>query len=507
MSDSLYGLLQRAATQAANHPAIVFRGRTVSYGELLAASDRAATLLARHGAQPGRRAAFCFRKSPEALMALFGLIRTGVTYVPLDPAWPAERIETICREANIELWVGNVPPGCPGIKTAILAAPCPASAVALDAAAGCEPARNPPLEPSEGTANILYTSGSTGQPKGIQITTRSLLHFARWAVDYFGVRPADRVANHAPYNFDLSTLDIFAAVDAGATMCPVPESIKVLPYQMARFVADQQITVWYSVPFALAMMVNHLGAHDLSRLRHVIFAGEVMPKPVLQALARALPRAAFTNLYGPTETNVCTEYRVDEADLADEDPLPIGRAIADTRVWIVNEEGGLISDDQTGELIVAGPTVTSGYFDDAELTARRLVLAPDGQGLAYRTGDLVSRRVDQVLRFHGRCDRMIKCRGYRIEPGEIEAVLCRHPRVKEAAVFRVSDATLGDQLQACIGGDPKDRPSSAELAAVCRQSLPVYMVPELWQFHDELPRTDRGKIDLQRLQQSEGSPL
>ena len=351
---------------------------------------------------------------------------------------------TICRDAGIELWVGNVAPPIP-LRT-IFAPPATGPGVPITAAADVPVGE--PAEPAGGVANILFTSGSTGRPKGIEITTRSLLHFSRWVVETFGLSPADRVANHAPYSFDLSTLDVFAAVRAGATMCPVPEDIKGLPYQVARLIAEMKITVWYSVPFALTIMLDKLGTHDLSSLRHVIFAGEVMPNATLRAMARSLPHATLTNLFGPTETNVCTWHRVTLEDLAADTPLPIGRPIADTRVWILDEAGR--PAEGAGELLVAGPTVTKGYFGDPEMTARRLTPAPDGDGLAYHTGDLVSRRPDGVLLFHGRHNRMIKCRGYRIEPGEIEAVLGRHPAVKEAFVFLVADQESGERLKACV---------------------------------------------------------
>jgi amino acid adenylation domain-containing protein len=514
MSNALYALLQQTAAARPDSLALLFRDRQMSYRQLLDESTRAAALLAMHGARPGRRVAFCFRKSPEALIALFALIRTGATYVPLDPVWPADRAATICRDAGIELWVGNVAPPIP--LATVFAPPLTGPGVALSSAVhgdGHEPA-----EPSGGIANILFTSGSTGRPKGIEITARSLLHFSRWVVETFALGPADRLANHAPYSFDLSTLDIFAAVRAGAAMCPVPEEIKGLPYQVARLIAELKITVWYSVPFALTVMLDKLAAHDLGALRHIFFAGEVMPKSTLRALARALPHASLTNLYGPTETNVCTWHAVTPEDLLDDAPLPIGRAISDTRLWIVGEAG------QPGELLVAGPTVTAGYAGDPDLTARRLVPAPDGDGLAYRTGDLVSRRADGVLLFHGRCDRLIKCRGYRIEPGEVEAVLAAHPAVKEAFVFletdprpaesvgrpagsagrgpagRPADSGAGDRLIACIApASPGERPTEAELTAHCRRYLPPAMLPDEWRTLEALPRTDRGKVDLEAL--------
>ncbi len=506
MPESLYKLLQDAATKHGGHIALVAGEQSMTYAELLYASDRTAALFARHGARPGRRVAFCFRKSTDAIVALFGLIRTGATYVPLDPAWPVERIRTLCRDAEISLWTGtDPPPAVPGIVASVTSKTKSEGGASLDSAAEIEPDGAPPQRPPDGVTNILYTSGSTGQPKGVEITERSLLHFSQWVVATFGLTMEDRVANHAPYNFDLSTLDIFAAIRAGATMYPVPERIKMFPYQLAEFIAEKKITTWYSVPSALIMLQlrGRLEAHNLSGLRHVIFAGEVMPKSALQELARRLPDTAFTNLYGPTETNACTWHRIEERDLTSDDPIPIGRPIDDTRVWIVGEDGAEVGNGDSGELLVAGPTLTTGYFGDASSTAHRLIPAPDGRGRAYRTGDRVSRRNDGVLMFHGRLDRMIKCRGHRIEPGEIEAVLCRHPNVKEAAVIPIPDPVFGNRIRAYVAAHDDRSIQEPELANLCRNELPSYMLPDEWKLVDRLPRTDRGKIDYSRLAAAE----
>lgn len=488
---SLFSLLEQAAHVHGRRIAVEFGGASITYLELRQRAEALAGALQRQGADAGTRVAFCFQKSIDALVALFAIVRTGAAYVPIDPAWPAERINSIVADAGVSIWVGTAlpPTGVAGIKRVF-------SGSELG-----EPLGGEAPAPHRGIANILYTSGSTGRPKGVEITTLSLMHFSAWAVDHFGLTPDDRLANHAPYNFDLSTFDIFAAVRAGARMCPVPESLKMFPYQMAKFIAEKRITTWYSVPSALVMMQlrGKLAEHDFSRLRHVIFAGEVMPKPALEALAREIPHASWTNLYGPTETNVCTYYRCDAADFAADGPVPIGRAISDTRLWIMDADGRPCAGGESGELWVAGPTVTTGYFGDKELTSSRCVPAPDGRGACYRTGDRVRTRPDGVLMFEGRIDRMIKCRGHRIEPGEIEAALQRHPAVKQAAVVPLADPVFGNRLKACVALRGGMSLSEPEIMAFCKALIPAYMMPDVWHFLDALPQTDRGKVDLQAL--------
>ncbi len=501
-SSSLFTLLENAASSYGGRVAIEFGSDSLTYSALLERSRRFAVVLADAGARPGERVAFCFKKSIDAVVSMFAIIRTGAAYVPIDPAWPAERMQAIIDDAGIAIWTGTAAPpaGLTGIAKSF---PVP-DAAAVDrwmSERGLRPVDGPAPAPERGIANILYTSGSTGRPKGVEITTLSLVHFSAWGAEYFGLTPEDRLSNHAPYNFDLSTFDIFAAVRAGATMCPVPESLKMFPYQMAKFIADRRISVWYSVPSALIMMQlrGKLGDHDLSTLRHVIFAGEVMPKPALQTLGAEIPHVTWTNLYGPTETNVCTHHRCDSADFADDGPVPIGRAITETRLWIVDERGTAVADGESGELWVAGPTVTTGYCGDTELTSRRCTPAPDGDGLCYRTGDRVRRRADGVLMFEGRIDRMIKRGGHRIEPGEIEAALYRHPDVRQAAVVPLADPVFGSRIKACVSAKEGRAIDEAGLIAFCRPLVPTYMMPDVWHIMDALPETDRGKIDLQAL--------
>jgi len=510
-STSIFSLLIRAADTHGDRPVIEFQNDTINYHELLDRSLRLAAALSEAGAAPGTFAAFSFKKSIDAIVALFAIARTGATYVPLDPTWPVARLQAIRAAAPFDIWTGSsTPPLELGSVSAIFTTENgTAPARSLESITDqYQPLAADIVPPANDIANVLFTSGSTGTPKGVQITTRSLLHFARWGVKTFGLTPADRLANHAPYNFDLSTFDIFAAVAAGACMCPIAEPLRMFPYRLAQDIAARGITTWYSVPSALALLVQRgkLADHDLRNLRCILFAGEVMPKPLLRDIAAALPDVELANLYGPTETNVCTWHRVTSNDLEDDIPLPIGLPIDDTRAWLLPEETNVSRSERetdTGELLIAGPTVTPGYLNDQTLTNEKLIAAPDGNGLAYRTGDRCRRDESGVLHFLGRIDRMIKARGHRIEPGEIEAALEACAGVKEVAVIAIADATFGNRIKACVSLDgpaPQDNDEpQAQLIGFARQRLPSYMVPDLWEFWEYLPRTERGKVDYQAL--------
>lgn len=511
-SDSLYTLLAAAARRRPDHVAIDYLGTHMTYAEL----DRQASLVARfltaRGVGPGQRIGFCFRKCPEALVCLFGIIRTGATYVPFDPQLPPTRINALLHHCDIRCMVADASiAGIEGLDWRVVARPAGEPAAAdivplADILASASTADSPVLAPADDITSILYTSGSTGEPKGVMITTKSLLHFAQWGVDTFDITSTDRISNHAPYSFDLSTFDIFAAVRAGATMCPVPETAHSYPSRLARFIAQERITLWYSVPWSLVLMGMRGSLHtlDLSHLRHVLFAGEVMPPEHLRVLMKLIPNATWWNLYGPTETNVCTYHKVEPADLDRPEGVPIGRPITNTRSWIVDLNGLPVPAGEPGELVISGPTLFRGYFNNPKGTREVFLSAPDGSR-AYRTGDNVIDRGDGVLLFLGRCDRMVKVRGYRIELAEVEKVVAEHPAVAEVAVLAVRDSILSNTLAGFVSLRDGHEVTGGELAAYCRRHLPYYMIPTKWRFLDRLPRNPHGKIDLTRLaRQAEG---
>jgi amino acid adenylation domain-containing protein len=350
-------------------------------------------------------------------------------------------------------------------------------------------------------AYVLYTSGSTGIPKGVMLTHRNALAFVDWAVAELAVSRDDRLSNHAPLHFDLAVFDVFAAARAAAAVVLVPRSAAAFPVELAAFIREKEISVWYSVPSALNMLATRgeLEPGGPPRLRLVLFAGEVFPIAQLRGAMAAFPRAEFYNLYGPTETNVCTFYPVPRPLPEDCTAIPIGYPISDVELLAITDTGDVTGPGERGELWVHGPTVMRGYLGEAEHTAK-VLRAPDPrrpQLTGYGTGDLVSADETGLWSFFGRRDSQIKSRGYRIELGEIEAALSGHPQIAECAVVPVPDPAFGSLIAAYVVTSAALSP--ADLTAYSRTALPSYMVPTSFSVLAALPRTSTGKIDYQAL--------
>jgi acyl-coenzyme A synthetase/AMP-(fatty) acid ligase len=304
----------------------------------------------------------------------------------------------------------------------------------------------------------------------------------------------------APLTFDLSVFDIFATCRAAACLTVLPEGAATFPVSIARFLEAERISVWYSVPSVLTLLACYgdLQQFDLSDLRMVIFAGEVFPPKHLARLMAELAHPRYLNWYGPTETNVCTAFEV-PAGWAEAQPTPIGKACANTEVFAVTSEGRRVSQPgEEGELCVRGPSLMRGYWGQAAKTSEVLVRNPfraEYDEFVYRTGDLVTLQADGNYAYTGRRDNMVKIRGYRVELGEVETTLYRHPAIREAAVLPTQDELLGTRLRAVVTTDGGGNLAREEVLDHCRQWLPSYMVPDIVEFREEMPRTSTGKVD------------
>lgn len=513
----LHHLLEASARRDPDRTAIVDRDRSITYGELDARSNQLAHALLELGLTRGDRVGLYLDKSLESLIGIYGVLKAGGTYVPFDPKAPTSRLGYIARNCGIRAMVSAADKSAAwagiaegsSLEAIVVASsdvrlPAPEGVRLVDASVlRSRSEMSPGVEGIDlDLAYILYTSGSTGEPKGVMLSHRNALTFVEWGVERFGVTADDRLSNHAPLHFDLTILDIFAAASAGATMVIVPSETSVFPIEVRNFIEESEITVWYSVPSVLTMLTlrGGLATGSFPRLRTLLFAGEVFPAKYLRRLMTVLPHVSFFNLYGPTETNVCTFYEVPELPEDQTETIPIGRAIDNVEVFAVTEDGRVAGTGETGELYVRGTTIMQGYWGDAARTGRVLFPDPFGEQVrdpVYRTGDLVRRDEDGNYRLFGRRDHQIKSRGYRIELGEIESALYAHPDVLECAVMAEADELITNRIKAYVV--TAKGVGEAELVRFCEERIPRYMIPEEYVFADELPKTSTGKIDRQAL--------
>jgi amino acid adenylation domain-containing protein len=523
MNELLHRLLEKAADAFPGGTAVVDGDREMSYGQLDATANRIARQLGDLGVRPGDRVGLYLEKSAESLACIYGVLKAGAAYVPLAPDAPAARLSRIARHAGIRVLLAGAElarqwPALAGADSLATYLVCvnakasesprlPDATVLGTEDLARQPATRPAVAADPGdVAYVLYTSGSTGVPKGVMLTHQNALSFVSWAVREFSLTRHDRLSNHAPLHFDLTIFDVFAAACAGASMVIVPREVAMFPAELASFTAGKDISVWYSVPSAVNMLATGggRGPAELPRLRLVLFAGEVFPMGQLRQALAAFPHARFYNLYGPTETNVCTYYPVVRPLPENASSIPIGEPIDGVELLCIAGDGRPAAAGELGELWVSGPTVMRGYLGDPEHTAD-VLRAPDPARpdvIAYRTGDLISRDVDRQCHFFGRRDSQIKSRGYRIELGEIEATLNTHPSVLECAVIPVPDATYGNQIRAFIV--TAEHITAVGLIAHLRKFLPSYMIPWSFDHMNMLPRTSTGKIDYQVLKKIAG---
>lgn len=525
-------LLSDSITQHAvrDGNAIAFKcgAEQLSYSELDRSSNQLAHTLLRTGLVSGNRVGVFMPRHLHCSIAIYGIIKAGGIFVPIDPHLSAGAVSQLLIDAGIRHLVTHPKKFRVLQKLARISNPlkvlvslerCPLPTASplpsaeliswqtVTQASSSSPELVTPIS-SESPAYMMYSSGSTGHPKGIVHTHRSGLAYVRLSIETYAITDTDVIAGHPPINFDMSTLGYFVGPHAGATTILISEAHTKMPVNLAQLVADEAITIWYSVPLALIQLLErgNLSEHQFPHLRWIKFAGEPFPPKYLRPFMRLFPHARFSNIYGPAEVNQCTYFHLPEdyPNQSEDTPIPIGRIWPETDSCIIDENDNPVAPGSTGELAVHSPTMMSGYWGRPEQSASALLhrIAPDGQSRSYyRTGDLVRERVPHQIEFLGRKDRQIKIRGYRVELEEVEHALNQHPAVAEAGVYWINSGEA-KEIHAAIQSAPQQTPDVAQIRIDLAAMLSPYAIPSFITVVDQFPRTSSGKIDRSQLKLS-----
>lgn len=482
-------------------------GATLTYRELNERANRVAGFLLEQGVRAGDRVGIVLPKTIDAFTIVFGVMKARAAYVPVDYSSPVERIRTILTDCQVSavfldrrcLEVADV------CGTVVLVgdekADCPTGVFHWNDVLEQSPAAPDAASRNSGElAYILYTSGSTGIPKGVMLTHQNAIGYVDWCSEVFNPSEHDRFSSHAPFHFDLSILDIYVPIKHGARVDLIPDDLGKNPRELAAFIADHRITVWYSTPAILSLLAEfgQLSKFDYSSLRLVLFAGEVFPVKQLRKLAALWPLPSYYNLYGPTETNVCT-YAAIPIPIPESrtEPFPIGWTCSHCKALVLTPEDQPVKQGEDGLLYISGSSVFSGYWARPTETAA-VFIERDGVRW-YNTGDVVREDSKDGFIYVGRRDRMVKRRGYRIELDEIGTALYRHPAIQEAAVISAPHPESGVRIICFLVAGGSSRPSILELKAFCGKHLPSYMNPDVFIFLESLPRTSTNKTNYQAL--------
>ncbi|WP_435604374.1 amino acid adenylation domain-containing protein [Streptomyces sp. bgisy130] len=503
----LDALLARSARVHPDRTALEGAGESWTYAQLDRAVDALAARLTAEGVAPGDRVGVYAPKTPATVIALYAALRAGAVTAPLDTADPPERTARMIRNAGLSLLV-TVDRALTGARRAATRARdgAPADEGALDHGLHrlriLAPEERPaPLPaPADAGGYILFTSGSTGWPKGVLLSHENVAHYALWAAGEFGLTPDDRIGSQAALTFDLTTFDLFSAAAAGACTVLMPDLLRAFPRDVVGWLTEQRITAFMAVPSLYHNLLQQGGIADAPppALRLAAFGGEAFAPELLEHYLRLLEGVPFYNLYGPTETNACTYYRV-PADWTADRELPIGRGIGGVHIEVLDEDGA--PTDGEGEIHIAGPVVFQGYLrggapDDPTTT----VTCRDGVARrAYASGDLGRITPDGLVFLRGRRDNQVKRRGHRIDLMDVENAVLELPRIATAAVV-AKDGPHTGEIWAYAQTDATER----EVLAALREVLPRRMLPDRIVPLATLPTTTSGKVDRRALRDTDG---
>jgi len=511
--------IDNTADRSPEKEAIRCLGKSLTYGELVQRSGSLARVLKEHGVKRGDRVGTFMNKSLEAVISLYGIMKAGATFVPLDPLAPPARLSLVIQDCGIRCLISKPDKSsevkqilAPGTELETVLGldkteGLPIESISWDDLLNAPPIANPYEKLTElDLSYILYTSGSTGTPKGIAHTHRNMLNIAQWGREIYSVSSEDRLGNFMPFHFIPSTFDLYASAIAGATTVIIPEAITKFPASLSKLLAEERISIFYAVPFALNQLREHGSLHlrDLSHLRWILITGEVFHTKHLLQLMAALPEVRFSSQYGSTEAYTCAYFHVPQNLEDSDEPIPMGRILENVEDLVLDEEDQPVAPGEIGELLIGSPMLMKGYWGQPEKNKTSFYRRRNSSGFEdrfYRTGDLAQLLPDGNYRYRGRKDRLVKIRGYRVELDEVEAALLSHPQVLEAAAYVISDEQGSKLIEAAVIPQSEAEVSAADILQYLNACLPAYAVPLTIHLKPEFPRTSTGKVSRKDLQE------
>jgi amino acid adenylation domain-containing protein len=491
----VHELFERQTAQRPDAIAVICGDERLTYRQLNERANQLAHYLRARGVGPDSLVGISLERRPELVVSLLAVWKAGGAYVPLDPTYPRERLAFMVKDAGINLLLVSA-------STSSQFAESAAKIVRLDAdwpaMAGEQTDNLRPVATPLNLAYIIYTSGSTGTPKGAMIVHRGLVNYLWWAIEAYGAHAGSAVPVHSSISFDLTVTSLYPALLAGIAVDLIADDAggQHLIDALKRMKDRSLVKI---TPAHLELLGRQLTADEAAGMTRVfVIGGENLPAETLKFWRDASPRTRLVNEYGPTETVVgCCVYEVRDED-SHHGAVPIGRPIANTHLYVLDEARQQVAAGAMGELYIGGAGVARGYLNRPELTAERFLVDPfssEPGARMYKTGDLARWREDGVLEFLGRVDHQVKIRGYRIELGEVEAYVARHKAVRQVTVIAREDVPGERTLAAYIVTNGDSAGVEAGLRAELKASIPDYMVPSAFVFLDQLPLTTNGKVD------------
>ena len=490
MQKNILEFLENSANKYPNKVAFKDENSSATYSELLNKSKSIGSEIAKSGNKNAPYLVF-IDKSVECIEAMLGIVYSGNFYVVIDVEMPQDRLKNICETL------------CPVGAVTVKSQELPDTVTALSELYFCDEEyetdddklkliRNGMIDTDPLYA--LFTSGSTGVPKGAVVTHKNVISYTDWVCNTFDITEKTVYGSQAPFYFSMSVTDVFSTLKSGGTLVIIPKSLFIFPVKLLEYMAENSVNTIYWVPSALSIVANWkaLDFADVPTLKKIMFAGETMPVKQLNVWKKHFPDALFANLFGPTETtDICTYYIVDR-DFNDDESLPIGKHCNNCDVFVLTEDGRKAECNEEGELYARGSFIIPGYYNNPEKTASAFVQNPLNKSypeIVYRTGDIVKYNENGELIYIGRKDFQIKHMGYRIELGEIETAAGSVENVKSVCCVYDSEKS---KIVLCYEGE---KISSAEVESAVKQKVPVYMVPDVIFRITSMPHNANGKID------------